>query len=361
MPFRLTAAGAGPRVFFHEVPRVDYPLITQPYYSLNLAVKLFQVATEARLDVLHAHYAVPHAASAYLARQMLAPRALPIITTLHGTDITLVGNAPAYQPVVRFSINQSDAVTCVSEWLREQTVEHFTPEREIDVIYNFVDTARFVPRPPNLDARRRLAGDGERILMHISNFRPVKRLVDVVEIFVRVVRRLPARLVLVGDGPEREAAAFVAKCNGVADRVVFLGKQAEIESLLPHADLFLFPSDHESFGLAPAEAMACEVPVVGSHSGGLPEVVTDGVTGHLHPVGQVDAMAESALALLLDPARAREMGRAARADIVERFAPEVIVPRYLELYRRILGDAGLHGDAECEPAAGRPREGSRAA
>ncbi|MBN1478500.1 N-acetyl-alpha-D-glucosaminyl L-malate synthase BshA [Candidatus Sumerlaeota bacterium] len=347
MPFRLTR-GMGDRVFFHEVPMTDYPVMTHPYYSLNLAVKIGQVTEEADLDILHVHYAVPHAVSAHLAQEMLAPRSLPIVTTLHGTDITLVGTAPAYQPIVRFSIDQSDAVTAVSHWLRDQTIEHFAPQREIRVIHNFIDTERFQPRRADGEARRRLARDDERIVMHISNFRPVKRLVDVMEIFVRIARQMPSRLILIGDGPDREVAATVARCNGIADRVVFLGKQSEIESLLPLADLFLFPSDHESFGLAPAEAMACEVPVVASDSGGLPEVIDHRETGFLAPVGAVEEMAEMALRVLGDADLAQRMGRAARRAIHGRFSPEMILPHYLDLYREIITAAGRVFEEKCE-------------
>jgi N-acetyl-alpha-D-glucosaminyl L-malate synthase BshA len=350
MPFRL-AGGVADRVFFHEVPVVDYPVMAQPYYSLNLAVKIMQVAEEAKLDVIHAHYAVPHAASAHLARQMIAPRPLPLVTTLHGTDITLVGSVPAYKPIVRFSIDQSDAVTAVSHWLRQETIEHFAPKSEIQVIHNFVCPQRFQPRPPDGEARRRLANNDEKILMHISNFRPVKRLTDVIEIFVRVARKIPARLILIGDGPDREIAATVARCNGVADRVVFLGKQLEIEVLLPLADLFLFPSDHESFGLAPAEAMACEVPVVASRSGGLVEVIDHAETGFLAPVGAVDEMAEMALHVLRDQDLARSVGRAARQRIVDHFSPDQIVPKYLALYQQTIERAGLIYEPECDPAA----------
>lgn len=350
MPFRLPM-NAGERVFFHEVPVVDYPVMAQPYYALNLAVKIMQVAEEARLDLVHAHYAVPHAVSALLARQMLEQqRPLPLVTTLHGTDITLVGNAPAYKPIVRHSIDRSDAVTAVSHWLRDETVREFSPALEIEVIHNFVCPRRFRPRPPDPQARRRLAEDGEKILMHISNFRPVKRLGDVVEVFVRVARQMPARLILIGDGPDREVARTVAQCNGVADRVLFLGKQLEIETLLPLADLFLFPSDHESFGLAPVEAMACEVPVIASRSGGITEVIEHGATGFLIPVGEVDAMAATALEILRDPPRARAMGQAARRTVIEHFSPEVIVPRYIALYERTLNAAGLPYEPDCHPA-----------
>jgi N-acetyl-alpha-D-glucosaminyl L-malate synthase BshA len=350
MPFRLTA-GVGDRVFFHEVPKIDYPVMVHPYYSLNLAVAITRIAEEANLDLLHVHYAVPHAISGHLAREMLAPRSLPLVTTLHGTDITLVGSAPAYAPIVRFSLERSDRVTAVSHWLRDRTVEEFGDTGGIDVIHNFVSAERFHPLAPNAAARRRLANDDEKIVMHISNFRPVKRLADVVEIFARVAKRIPARLILIGDGPERDIATTVARCNNVLDRVTFLGKQMEIESLLPLADLFLFPSDHESFGLAPAEAMACEVPVVGTASGGLPEVVDDGVTGFLHPVGEVDAMAESAARLLRDPNLARTIGRAARQSVIDRFAPDTIVPQYIQLYSELVDTSARPHDTACDPVS----------
>jgi N-acetyl-alpha-D-glucosaminyl L-malate synthase BshA len=336
MPFRLSH-GMSERVFFHEVPMSDYAVMAQPYYSLNLAVSITQIAEETGLDVLHVHYAIPHAISGHLAREMLAPRELPLVTTLHGTDITLVGRAPAYKPIVRFSIEQSDRVTAVSSWLRDKTMEEFTPDKRVEVIHNFIDTDRFRPTAPNPAARRRLAGDDEKILMHISNFRPVKRLADVVEVFARVAHDVPSRLILIGDGPEREA------------RVVFLGKQMGIESLLALADLFLFPSDHESFGLAPAEAMACEVPVIASCSGGLPEVIEHGETGFLHPVGDVDAMADCALRLLRDDDLSHRVGRAARQSVAEKFSPQIIVPRYLALYREICDLAGRPHDPECDP------------
>lgn len=348
MPFRLTG-GMSERMFFHEVTMTDYPVMTHPYYSLNLSVKIMQIAQEVGLDLLHVHYAVPHAVSAHLAREMLSPIPLPLITTLHGTDITLVGNAPAYKPIVQFSLNQSDRITAVSNWLRQQTEDHFTPDKPIQVIHNFINHERFKPQSARPECRRRFAEDDEKIIMHISNFRPVKRVGDVVEVFARIAKKMPARLVMIGDGPDREAASIVARCNSIGDRVSFLGKQTEIEKLLPHADLFLFPSDHESFGLAPAEAMACEVPVVASQSGGLCEVITEGETGFLRPIGDINGMTEISLQLLRDGDLHRRIAKAARQDIIDRFSPTRIVDQYVALYREVLNEAGLPYAAVCEP------------
>ncbi len=335
-PSRLRAYEPG--VFLHKVDSVDYPLFQQHSpYALGLAVKIREVAVQHDLDVIHAHYAIPHAASAFLAREMLRPRRLRVMTTLHGTDITLVGAMPSYYEMTRFSIEQSDHVTAVSEFLREATVREFGVTRPIEVIPNFVDTRVFRPecRP---EIRRRLAPEGERIVMHVSNFRPVKNLEVVVDVFAGVARDIPSRLVLVGDGPERDRAERRSREHGVLDRVVFLGDQEYVADLLPAADVFLLPSGHESFGLAALEAMACGVPVVGSRIGGLPEVIVDGETGHLCDPDDVACMQELVRNLLTDEIRRREMGRRARERAEACFARDPVVDRYVDAYRRLMED-----------------------
>lgn len=336
MPFRLN--GFRERVFFHEVEMEEYPLFEHPPYSLALAVAMHGVAREADLDLMHVHYAIPHATSAWVARRMLAEEGhdLPIVTTLHGTDITLVGIHPSFQPITRFSIRHSHGLTAVSEYLADQTHEDFDiPREEIEVIPNFIDPERYYPgREPC--HRRSLAPGGEKIVMHISNFRAVKRIPDVVMAFARIRDTVPARLILVGDGPERPRAREIAERLGVAEHVVFLGKHAAVEELLHCADLFLLPSESESFGLAALEAMACGVPVVTSDAGGLPEVVIEGEVGHHLPVGDFEGMADAGAAILADRALHRKYAANARAHAVERYSVERVVPMYEDHYRRIL-------------------------
>jgi N-acetyl-alpha-D-glucosaminyl L-malate synthase BshA len=335
-PFRL------PRflrnTYFHEIEVSRYPLFEYPPYSLAVTVAMHEVATQRQLDLFHVHYAVPHATSAWLAKQMLAePKALKIVTTLHGTDITLVGQDPSYRSIVRFSIERSDALTAVSEYLKRETCAKFGGVGcEVRVIPNFIDTDVFSPRRGN-NLRKALANPDERILMHMSNFRPVKRVVDVVRVAARVMERLPARLILVGDGPDRPLAEEQARHLGIGDRVLFLGKQESVAELLASADLFLLLSESESFGLGALEAMAVGVPVLGTRCGGLEEVVDDGVTGRLLPVGAVDAMADAAVEMLGDADRWQAMGRAARTVAEERFSAERIVPMYESLYEEVLG------------------------
>ncbi|HUK54255.1 MAG TPA: N-acetyl-alpha-D-glucosaminyl L-malate synthase BshA, partial [Candidatus Binatia bacterium] len=277
-------------VHFHEVEISTYPLFDHQPYTLSLAVKMAEVASSAQLDLLHVHYAIPHSVSALLARQMAAPRRLPFITTLHGTDITLVGSDRSYLPITRFSIEQSDGITSVSEYLRRATVDTFGITQPIEVITNFVNCDQYC-RAANPEQRAAWAPQGQPILMHLSNFRPVKRVTDVVEIFALVREKMPAKLVMLGDGPDRGAAEWLAVKRGVAKDVLFLGKQDRIYDALPMADVFLLPSALESFGLAALEAMACEVPVIATNVGGVPEVVTHGVDGFLVPVGDVAAAA----------------------------------------------------------------------
>ncbi|MFN7942281.1 MAG: N-acetyl-alpha-D-glucosaminyl L-malate synthase BshA [Thermoanaerobaculia bacterium] len=332
VPSRL--ALLAPPLFFHEVVVPHYPLFEYPPYSLALASKMVEVARFQKLDVLHVHYAVPNAVSAMLAKQILAPLPLAVVTTLHGTDVTLIGNDPSYLETTRWAVRSSDAVTAVSESLRQATLEQLCIEdKAIEVIPNFIDPARFAAVSHQPGARR-WAKPGERILIHISNFRPVKRVMDVLDIFLALRGRLPVRLLLVGDGPDR--ARIESRCRelGCAGEVTFLGNLQAVEEILVGADLFLLPSDHESFGLAALEAMACEVPVIASRAGGIPEVVDDGVTGYLLPVGDVSAMSEAAFGLLSDPARHRAFALAARRRAVERFSQREIVGRYRALYER---------------------------
>ncbi|ADU51476.1 glycosyl transferase group 1 [Thermaerobacter marianensis DSM 12885] len=341
VPFRLDLTRPG--IHFHPVEVPSYPLFTYPPYDLALATQMAAVAEEWQLDLLHVHYAIPHATAAYLARAMLRPgRPLWVVTTLHGTDITLLGTHPSFQRIVEFSINRSDAVTVVSRYLRDATLAAFRVERPLEVIPNFVDPAVFHPpaRRDDPALRRGLAEPGERILLHISNFRPAKDAPAVIAVFARVCRQVPARLLLVGHGPDVDRCAHMARQLGIADRVRFLGEHTDVARLLAAADLFLLPSRQEAFGLAALEAMACGVPVIAARTGGLPEVVEHGRTGYLVPAGDVEGMARCALDLLRDPARHAAFARAAVEVAHGRFAAEAIVPRYEALYRRLLGGGG---------------------
>ena len=335
-PFRL--GHFRERVFFHEVEMEDYPLFEHPPYSLALSVAIHDTALREGLDLMHVHYAIPHATSAWIAREMLAPeRDLPIVTTLHGTDITLVGLHPSFRPITKFSILRSQGLTAVSEFLRDQTVRDFdVPRDRIDVIPNFIDVDHW--RPGLAPCHRpTLAPAGEKVVMHISNFRPVKRVEDVVEIFALISEKVDARLVMVGDGPDRPRAAVRAEELGVRSRVLFLGKHASVEELLACADLFLLPSENESFGLAALEAMACGAPVIASNTGGLPEVVTHGESGYLFPPGSVREMADAGIEILSDPARHRAFSEAGRRVAVERFSASSVVPMYERVYERVTG------------------------
>jgi N-acetyl-alpha-D-glucosaminyl L-malate synthase BshA len=337
-PFRL--GHFRERVFFHEVEMEQYPLFEHPPYSLALAVALHEAAKKEGLDLLHVHYAIPHATSAWVAREMLAEeRDVPVVTTLHGTDITLVGLHPSFHSITRFSILRSQGLTAVSTFLRDETVRDFgVPDRRIRVIPNFIDPQVYRPGKEPCH-RATLAPGGEKILMHISNFRPVKRVVDVVEVFHRVQKVIPARLVLVGDGPERPRAVDRVEDLGLQDQVVFLGKHASVDELLACSDLFLLPSETESFGLAALEAMACGAPVVASRVGGLPEVVDDGEEGFLLPLGDLDGMAEAALSILADEDRLGGFRERARARAVEHFGADRIVPLYEAFYHDVVAAA----------------------
>ena len=336
LPTRLTELNE--RVRFHEVEMMSYPLFEHQPYTLALATKMSTVAENENLDLLHVHYAIPHSISAILARESLKPkRKLPVVTTLHGTDITLVGSDRSYLPITRYGIAQSDGVTAISGYLKRATEETFGfGDERVEVIPNFVCGSEYRRREmPSL--RAQLAPAGEPLLAHVSNFRPVKRPVDCVEIFARVRRKgIDARLVMVGDGSERGLAEHRARCLGVEAHCSFVGKQPKIVDYLSVADVLLLPSEQESFGLAALEAMACEVPVVASRVGGVPEVVTDGETGCLAEVGDVDKMADDAARLLSDEDARRAMGRRARESALSRYSTDLVIPQYLDFYERVL-------------------------
>ncbi|MGD0962785.1 MAG: N-acetyl-alpha-D-glucosaminyl L-malate synthase BshA [Candidatus Acidiferrales bacterium] len=338
MPIRLSGAAAE-RIFYHEVEMTTYPLFDHPPYTLALATKMLEVGESASLDLLHVHYAIPHSVSALLARQMAVPRRLPFITTLHGTDITLVGNDRSYLPITRFSIEESDGVTAISDYLRDRTLQEFDIKRPIEIIPNFVNCDVYM-RAENQEARLRWAPNGEPILMHLSNFRPVKRITDVVEIFALVREKIPAKLVMMGDGPDRGAAEYIVRKKRLAKDVFFVGKQDHVQEKLGLADLFLLPSDMESFGLAALEAMACEVPVVASNVGGLPEVVTHGIDGYLVAPRDVPTAAKYALEILTRPDRGRLMGQQARKSARSKYCANDVIPRYEAYYGKILNSVG---------------------
>ncbi|MBI2874325.1 MAG: N-acetyl-alpha-D-glucosaminyl L-malate synthase BshA [Firmicutes bacterium] len=333
LPFRL--AGFIENMAYHEVEVAPYPLFRYPPYSLALASRLADLIKEAGLDIIHSHYAIPHAVSAHLAKEAAGASRVATVTTLHGTDIMLVGSSSSLYTLTRFSMEKSGALTAVSQSLREQTLETFGLEREIHVIPNFIDPEEFQRREqPGL--RDRLAPPEARILVYVSNFRPVKRAVDAVKIFHQISREIPAKLLMIGDGVERAAAAKTASRLGLKDQVLFLGQQDNVVPLLSAADLILVPSELESFGLAALEAMACQVPVIASRVGGLPEVVADGETGYLAPVGDVEEMARLSLELLTDPELHRRFAMAARQRAVGLFSPDQVLPQYLEVYEKLL-------------------------
>lgn len=337
LPTRLTELDD--RVRFHEVEMMSYPLFEHQPYSLALATKMATVARSENLDLLHVHYAIPHSISAILARESIKPRRyLPVITTLHGTDITLVGADRSYLPITRYGIAQSDGVTAVSRFLKEATIQMFDYD-EIEVIPNFI-CAEGYSRHDDSPLRDELAPNGEKLLVHVSNFRAVKRPLDCVEILARVLQEgVKAKLIMVGDGPERSATHHRARVLNVLDHTVFVGKQARIADYLAIADVFLLPSELESFGLAALEAMACEVPVIASRVGGIPEVVTDGSDGCLSEVGNVEKMSIDAVKLLTDEDLRREMGARARQSAISRYSTELVIPKYIEFYERVLSSS----------------------
>jgi N-acetyl-alpha-D-glucosaminyl L-malate synthase BshA len=325
-----------PRIHYHEVEVSTYPLFQYPPYCLALASRMAEVAERHSLDLLHVHYAIPHSISALLARDMLGRggRRLPFITTLHGTDITLVGSDRSYYPITKFSIEESDGVTAISEYLRAETVEVFSVNNEIRVIKNFVNCEMYQPDPQRR-RESRLAPAGDKVLLHISNFRPVKRVLDCIRILDQVRREVGAHLLMVGDGPERGPAENLARQLGVEAHVEFLGKQQHVERLIPLAHVLLLPSEMESFGLAALEGMACGVPPVATRVGGVPELVTDGVDGFLEPAGNIDAQARRVVELLSDEALYRRVSGAARQTAETRFCTSLIIPKYEEYYREV--------------------------
>ncbi len=335
LPFRL--AHVTENIYFHEVNVNTYPLFEYPPYSLALTSKMVDVIRYEKLDLLHVHYAIPHATSAVLARQILDEQALsvPIITTLHGTDITIVGQDPSFAPVVTYSINQSDGVTAVSDYLRRETFDHFEINNEIEVIPNFIDTNRF-HRLNKEHFKRALCPNGEKVMVHVSNFRPVKNATHVVEIFHRLCQEgLPVKLLMVGDGPDRAPCEHLARELGVYDDVRFLGKQDPVEEILSIADVFMMPSGSESFGLAALEAMACSVPAICSDVGGLPELLGDSAGGCLCPLGDIDAFTECAHRILTDDELQAHMAEAARTRAVDTFDIDTIIPHYEAYYERV--------------------------
>ncbi|MBA2423663.1 MAG: N-acetyl-alpha-D-glucosaminyl L-malate synthase BshA [Chitinophagales bacterium] len=326
-------------VYYHEVSFADYPLFERAPYETALSSKIVDVAKFEQLDLLHVHYAIPHAATAYMAKQILKTQGidLPYITTLHGTDITLVGKDPTYAPVVTFSINQSDGVTAVSENLKEQTYQNFNISPNIEVIPNFVDLRRF-RKAKKEHFKKAIAPNGEKILIHTSNFRKVKRTHDVVLIFQKVHEQIPSKLLLVGDGPERQNLEILSRDLNISEDIRFLGKQDPVEELLAVSDLFLMPSETESFGLAALEAMACQVPVIASNAGGIPEIILHGVTGFMSSVGDVDDMSKNAIAILSNEDLLNRMKHQALQHSL-KYDIEKILPIYEAYYKKVLQKA----------------------
>jgi N-acetyl-alpha-D-glucosaminyl L-malate synthase BshA len=337
-PIRLS--GPHPNIHYHEVEVSRYPLFEYPPYDLALASRMAEVAELYDLDLLHVHYAIPHSVSALLARQMMAAkprgRKLPFVTTLHGTDITLVGLDRSYLPITRFSIEQSDGVTAISQYLQERTLREFDIRNNIKVIYNFVNCDVYVRSENSAELKKEYAPNGERLLVHLSNFRPVKRVTDCIEIFDRVRKQVPSRLLMIGDGPDRSRAEWLAVQKGIHNDVIFLGKQEQVQEKLSLADILLLPSELESFGLAALEGMACEVVPIATRVGGIPELIDHGKSGYLADVGDVDTMARYAIELLNNEKGLQEMAKACRAAAKSRFCASRIIPQYEEFYRRVL-------------------------
>jgi N-acetyl-alpha-D-glucosaminyl L-malate synthase BshA len=334
LPYRLSEFHEN--IFFHEVKVPEYPLFEYPPYALALATKMADITLHENLDLIHAHYAIPHAISAYMAKQMVAEKhPLKIITTLHGTDITLVGTDASFMRITEYSINNSDAVTAVSQYLKDETTRIFDPLVPIHVIHNFVsDHPMQQSACDNL--RKKLAPNNEPILMHLSNFRPVKRVLDIIEIARLVLQEIPVRVVLIGDGPDRYEAENLARKYGIRDKVAFLGKQERVYLLLSIADVFLMPSGSESFGLAALEAMSCGVPCVTSDAGGLKEVNKHEITGYLAPLGDVRKMSEYVIMILKDSNLKKKLSKNAKKHALGNFHDGIIIPQYLSLYERVL-------------------------
>lgn len=325
-----------PNIYYHEVMVQNYPLFDFPPYETALTSTLVHVIHNNDLDLLHVHYAIPHASAAYFASQILKKKGkkIPFITTLHGTDITLVGKDPTYAPVVAFSINQSDAITAVSQNLADETYRNFTIEKEIQVIHNFVDTKRFQQSDKD-HFKKMLAPNGERIMAHVSNFRKVKRVEDVIKVFEKVRQAIPSKLLMIGDGPERQNAEEIARHLSICNDIRFLGKQEQMDEILSIADLFILPSQYESFGLSALEAMACAVPVISTDVGGLPEINVQGVTGFLSPVGAIEDMAKHALEILNDQETLFQF-KSAALDHARKFEKKDIIPLYERLYEKVI-------------------------
>jgi N-acetyl-alpha-D-glucosaminyl L-malate synthase BshA len=332
LPMRL--GGFQDNIVYHEVEMANYPVFEFPLYTLALASKMVEVARYEKLDILHCHYALPHATSAYLAKQILHDTNIKIVTTLHGTDITLVGLEPSFLPIMKFSIEQSDGVTAVSRFLKEKTQTNYGIDKDIAVIPNFIDTAKYKRTPSDIFCVKSGA-DGQKVVAHTSNFRPVKRVADVIRIFNEVQKKVPSILLLIGDGPDRSQCEILCRELGIENKVRFLGKQVEIVPLLSTADLFLMPSQSESFGLAALEAMACEVPVISTSVGGLPELQVHGQTGFIAEIGDVERMARYAIDLLSNPVKHKMFSEAARKR-AEEFESTRIVPQYESYYEKIL-------------------------
>lgn len=333
-PVRLS--GFHTNIFYHEVRVPTYPLFDYPPYETALASAMVDVITNNDVELLHVHYAIPHASAAYMAKQILAKKGkrIPVITTLHGTDITLVGKDKTYMPVVTFSMNESDALTAVSQNLKDETYKNFVIEKEIQVIHNFVDVSRFNRKP--VDAFKKLiAPKGERIIVHASNFRKVKRVDDVINTFLLIDQQLPSKLLLLGDGPERPYVEDMCRDGASADKIKFLGKQEQMEDILPIADLFLLTSEYESFGLAALEAMAAEVPVISTNAGGLPEIIIDGYCGYMSDVGDVEDMSNNALKILKEDVVLKQF-KANALEQAKKFDIKNIVPEYENLYRSMI-------------------------
>lgn len=325
-----------PNIFYHEVQVPTYPLFDYPPYETALSSMMVDVVKNNQLQLLHVHYAIPHASAAYLAKKILEEEGIhiPVITTLHGTDITLVGRDKMFAPVAAFSINKSDVITAVSYNLRDETYKTFKIEKSIEVIHNFVDVERFKRKP--IDAFKKvIAPNGEKILLHASNFRKVKRVADVVKIFSEVLQEIPSKLLFVGDGPERGTAEYLSRQLGICDEIRFVGKQEQMEDILAIADLFLLTSEYESFGLAALEAMAAGVPVVSTNAGGLPEIMVDGVTGYMGDIGDVETMSDQAISILQND-ETLERFKSASAEHAKKFDIHNIVPVYEKLYDDVL-------------------------
>ena len=333
-PVRLELLGS--RVHFHEVTVPEYPLFHYQPYELALSSKLVDMVKLHKIEILHVHYAIPHAYAAYMAKKMLQEEGIyvPIVTTLHGTDITLVGSHPFYKPAVTFSINKSDAVTSVSESLKKDTLRLFDIKDDIHVVTNFIDISKHTHSFTDCQ-RSMMADDDERIITHISNFRPVKRIQDVIKIFYNIQKEIPAKLMMVGEGPEKEAAEILCRKLGIDDRVVFFGNSNEIDRILCFSDLFILPSETESFGLAALEAMASGVPVISSNSGGIPEVNKQGVSGYLSDVGAIDEMSQNALSILKDISVLNKFKTQAKQE-AQKFDIAKIVPQYEGIYESTL-------------------------